>query len=367
MERIAIKAMPAGLLLAALLATGAHAETGSSSEPDAVQEAEVAATPVTVTVAESRDLEVWEASVGQLEAKVAPLIAAEVAGRLTVVKVDVGAHIKRGQLLAEIDPEDFNLARDMAQANIDRLEALIYAQQLKAKRFRELVKKKSVSQSTLDDVEAQLGALRAEHKFTKVHLQKAIHEISKTRIISPIDGRVDETRVSRGDYVKVGAPLMRIGNLHWLKARLPYPETLLSQLHAGLPVRLSSPSAPGVTIDTTISAVRPSITFGSRSAQIIVNIENPGSWEPGATVSGAVRIALHENAVLVPEISVVRRPAGTVVYVINEDKVIARMVTTGMRRDGQVEILSGLAAGERVVADGAGFLTDGATIAVKAP
>ncbi|RLA30416.1 MAG: hypothetical protein DRR15_14855, partial [Gammaproteobacteria bacterium] len=85
MERIAITAMHAGLLLAALLVTGARAETGSSSEPDAVQEIEVAATPVTVTVAESSDLEVWEASVGQLEPKVAPLIAAEVAGRLTAV------------------------------------------------------------------------------------------------------------------------------------------------------------------------------------------------------------------------------------------------------------------------------------------
>jgi len=255
----------------------------------------------------------------------------------------------------------------MAQADVDRLRALIHAQQLKAKRFRELVKQESVSQSVLDDVEAQLGALRAERKSAQVRLQKSKRDISKTQIVSPIDGRVDETRVSRGDYVKVGSPLMRIGNLQWLKARLPYPETLLSQLHPGLPVHLSSPSAPGVTVETTISAVRPSITFGSRSAQIIVNIENPGPWEPGATVTGMVRVALHENAVLVPEVSVVRRPAGTVVYVISAEKALARMVTTGLRRNGQVEILSGLKAGERVVADGAGFLTDGASITVKAP
>jgi len=367
MDRIAIKIMHTGLLLGALLATALHGETRQSSGSDFVQETEVPAIPVTVTFAKSRDLEVWEASVGQLEPKVAPLIAAEVAGRLTAVKVDVGAHIKQGQLLAEIDPVDYNLSRDMAQADVDRLRALIHAQQLKAKRFRELVKQESVSQSVLDDVEAQLGALRAERKSAQVRLQKSKRDISKTQIVSPIDGRVDETRVSRGDYVKVGSPLMRIGNLQWLKARLPYPETLLSQLHPGLPVHLSSPSAPGVTVETTISAVRPSITFGSRSAQIIVNIENPGPWEPGATVTGMVRVALHENAVLVPEVSVVRRPAGTVVYVISAEKALARMVTTGLRRNGQVEILSGLKAGERVVADGAGFLTDGASITVKAP
>lgn len=367
MDRMAIKLIYAGLLFCALLVTAAQGETGKPADAGIVQEAEVPAIPVTVTVAASRDLEVWETSVGQLETKVAPLIAAEVAGRLTAVNVDVGDRIEQGQLLAEIDAEDFRLARDMAQADIDRLLALIHAQQLKVKRYRALVKKKSVNQSTLDDNEAQLGALRAELTSAQVRLQQARRDISKTRITSPIDGRVDETQVSEGDYVKVGSPLMRIGNLQWLKARLPYPETLLSQLRTGLPVRLNSPSAPEVTVETTVSEVRPSITVGSRSAQIIVNVENPGPWEPGATVTGTVRVDLHENAVLLPEVSVVRRPAGTVVYAINGDKALQRVVNTGLRREGQVEILSGLKAGERVVADGAGFLTDGASIQVKAP
>jgi len=360
-----IKVMHTGLLFAALLTIGVRVETAQSADSDIVQEVGVPATPVTITAAESRNLEVWEESVGQLEPKVAPLIAAEVSGRLTVVNVDVGAHIEQGQLLAEIDVGDFILARDMVQADIDRSQALIHAQQLKVKRYRALVKKKSASESTLDDAEAQLGALRAELTSAKVRLQQAQRDISKTRVTSPIDGRVDDTQVSKGDYVKVGSPLMRIGNLRWLKARLPYPETLLPKLNAGLPVRLTSPSAPDVIVETTVSEVRPSVTFGSRSAQVIVNVKNPGQWEPGSTVTGAVRVAVHENAILLPEVSVVRRPAGTVVYVINEDIVVQRVVTTGLRREGQVEILSGLKAGERVAADGAGFLTDGALITVK--
>ncbi len=367
MDRLRIKAMCARLLLGVLLATKASAETGPLAESGAARKAEMPAIPVTVSVAESRDLEEWETSVGQLETKVAPLIAAEVSGRLTAVNVDVGNRIEQGQLLAEIDAEDFRLARDMAQTDIDRLTALIHAQQLKVERYRTLVEKKSANQSTLDDIEAQLGALRAELRSAQVRLQQAQRDISKTRITSPIDGRVDETQVSEGDYVKVGSPLMRIGNLHWLKARLPYPETLLTNLNAGLPVRLTSPSAPDVTVETTVSEVRPSITVGSRSAQVIVNVENPGPWEPGATVTAALRVGLHEDAVLLPEISVVLRPAGTVVYVIDGDKAEQRVVTTGSRRDGQVEILSGLKAGERAVADGAGFLTDGALITVKAP
>ena len=104
--------------------------------PEAPPAAEVRAIPVTVAAAGTGDLEIWESSVGQLEARVAPLIGAEVAGRLTVVDVDVGDPVAQGQRLAEIDAVDFGLARDMAQADIERLQALIHAQHLNVERYR---------------------------------------------------------------------------------------------------------------------------------------------------------------------------------------------------------------------------------------
>jgi multidrug efflux pump subunit AcrA (membrane-fusion protein) len=69
----------------------------------------------------------------------------------------------------------------------------------------------------------------------------------------------------------------------------------------------------------------------------------------------------------VPEVSVVLRPAGTVVYAIEGGKAMQRIVTTGVTQDGQVEILQGLKAGETVAFDGAGFLTDQAAVSVKTP
>lgn len=343
------------------------AALGAAVQAPASEPAEAPATPVTVTVATSADLEVWETSVGQLEAKVAPLIAAEVSGRLTGVHVEIGDRIEPGQPLADIDDEDFRLAAKMADADITRLRALIKAQHLKVKRLRSLVRKQSVDQSALDDAEAQLDALRAELAAARVKLQQAQRDIGRTRITSPVGGRVDEIRVSEGDYVSRGAPLLRITNTKRLKARLPYPETLLSQLRAGLPVRLESPSVPDVTVEARVTQVRPSITVGSRSAQVIVIVDNPGAWEPGASVTGAVRIDVHEGVVLLPEVAVVDRPAGQVVYVVDGDKAKQRVVRTGLRRDGRVEILTGIKAGERLVADGAGFLTDGARVSVKAP
>jgi len=279
--------------------------------------------------------------------------------------VDVGARIHKGEVLATIDPGDYELAERLARADIRRLAALIRGQRLKVRRLQALVRKRSANQSALDDAEARLDALQAEHLAAQVRLQQAQRNLARTRITSPIDGRVDATQVSMGDYVKPGTPLMRIGNLHWLKARLPYPETLLPRLHAGLPVRLTSPSAPGIRVTGRVSHVRPSITFGSRAVQVIVNVENPGPWQPGASVTGEVRVALHKGAVVVPEASVVRRPAGTVLYLIEGGHAHQRRVRTGVTRDGQVEIRSGLAAGETVAVDGAGFLTDGAAVEVR--
>lgn len=322
-------------------------------------------TPVTVTQVERKNLEVWEPSVGQLEPKVAPLIAAEVAGRLTGVEIEVGDPVKRGALLAQVDPKDFQLTGAAAKADIQQLQALLRSQKLQVNRLRSLMTTKSTSESALDEGEAQLGSLQAQLISARVRLQQAQRDISKTRIVSPVDGRVDERRVSEGDYVKVGTPLFRITTQKWLKACLPFPESLLSQLRTGLPVRMTSPVAPGVMVEAEVSEVRPSITLASRSIQVIVNVGNPGQWEPGASVTAQVRVALHPDALVVPEQSVILRPAGKVVYVIEEGIARQRPVSTGLHLDREVEILRGVDAGETVAVDGAGFLTDGAAVEVK--
>ncbi len=327
--------------------------------------AKLRTTPVTVTGVERRTLEVWTSSVGQLESKVAPLIAAEVAGRLTRVTVDEGESVTTDSLLAQIDAGDFELTREAAGADIQRLQALLRSQMLQVKRLRSLMTTKSTSESALDEAEAKLGSLQAQLVSARVRMQQARRSIAKTRIHSPVDGRVDERHVSVGDYVKVGTPLFRITTQKLLKVRLPFPESLLSQLRTGLPVRMTSPVAPAVEVEARVSEVRPTITLTSRSIQVIVNVDNPGPWEPGASVSGRVRVARHPDAMVVPEESVVLRPAGKVVYVLEGGRVRQRPVVTGLHLDGRVEILKGLEGRETVVVDGAGFLTDGAPVEVQ--
>jgi hypothetical protein len=109
------------------------------------------------------------------------------------------------------------------------------------------------------------------------------------------------------------------------------------------------------------------VSESGRAIDVLVDFENTEGFRPGGTVNAAVVIARREDAVLVPEQSVVLRPAGKVVYAIAEGKATQHVVDVGAKRGGLVEILKGLPAGATVALDGAGFLTNNAAVAVKEP
>jgi len=124
--------------------------------------------------------------------------------------------------------------------------------------------------------------------------------------------------------------------------------------------------ASNQVISALIDDVSPMIGSASNAFEARVKINNPGNWRPGGSVIAELIIATHKQAVVVPEECVVLRPAGEVVYVVNGDKVEARSIHSGVRKDGYVEITDGLRAGITLAATGASFLSDGASIQVQA-
>jgi hypothetical protein len=100
---------------------------------------------------------------------------------------------------------------------------------------------------------------------------------------------------------------------------------------------------------------------------VIVRFQSDGKFRGGGTVNAEVVTGRRANAVMVPEQSVVLRPAGKVVYLVQGNRAAQRVVETGVKQDGWIEIVAGLAGGETVAADGAGFLTDGTAVAVAKP
>ncbi len=156
-----------------------------------------------------------------------------------------------------------------------------------------------------------------------------------------------------------------------LRAHLPFPESAANRLRKGMVVRLASPSVPGRVFETQIHDIRPNVVEGSRSLDVLADIDNDGTLRGGGTVNAMVSVAETAVALTVPEQSVVLRPAGKVVYVIEADgeqkRARQRPIKAGAKHGGRVEVLEGLAAGETVALDGAGFLSDNAVVAIKAP
>jgi membrane fusion protein, multidrug efflux system len=325
------------------------------------------ATLITVAKAEVVKLEIAEETVGTLENTVDPRVGAEIAGRVVQVNAEPGKFVKRGQLLAEIDSSDQEIQGRADSAEISRLEILLANQERIVERQSELVKQNFISRTALDDSTAQRNALRQQLAAARAKHDAGRNALRKTRVLSPIEGRIEQRMVNQGDFVKVGDPLFRIVGTQVLRASLPFPESASNRIKVGLPVKLSSPLAPGKVIDAKVTELRPTITATSRALNAIVQFTTDGSFVGGGTVNAKVITATKDNVVVVPEQSVVLRPAGKVVYLVNEGKAQQKVVETGYRRDGKVEIVSGLSGGETLALDGAGFLTHNASVTLPQP
>ncbi|NOR20460.1 MAG: efflux RND transporter periplasmic adaptor subunit [Xanthomonadales bacterium] len=322
---------------------------------------------ISVQQAKTTDLPIWLQTVGQIHSRTVPTLAAEVEGRITVVNADTGDTVVAGQLLAETDTTTLLLQQQAAQAGLERLDVHIANGKRRVARYQSLSDKNLSSQTVLDDATEQLEAYRADHKAAVAQIALVEDSLTKSRIIAPVSGVIQQRYISTGDFVKRGEALFEITQPESLQAWLPFPETVALKIKIGLPARIYSPLTPGEFASGKITQLQPSIGPGSRAVMAIVDLENPGKLRPKATLSGKVLIETRKNAVMVPVISVVRRPAGELVYIINGNKAEARLVNKGNHQDGLVEITSGLQGGETVAVDGAAFLTDGALVKITEP
>ncbi len=321
-------------------------------------------TLVTVAAIESRAIEVRETAVGSLEGLVNPTLAAEMAARVMQMHVDTGQQVEKGQLIATLDATDYVMLRNEARAEVARLQAQLENQSKTVARNQALVDKNFISQNAVDDDRAQENVLKQQLKAARARVASINHDRSKSKVIAPVDGIIESKAVDTGDYLRTGDPIVQIVSKQILRAHLPFPERIGSQLKPGLKVRLSTP-ANDKTIETVIQEIKPQVSAGSRSIDVIADVINAEGWQPGATVTGTVIVDELPAAIMVPEQSLVLRPAGEVVYVVRDNKAHQAIVTTGIRQSGMIEILSGLNAANIVVVDGAGFLTDKALIEVQ--
>lgn len=356
------------LLLIALLSTALLGCGAKKSDPDQAEGKKNGPKPtlVSITHVKKQAVDITEQSVGSLEGLTNPTVSSEVAAKVIRIHVNTGQAVKQGQLIATLDATDLSLQALEAQAEVARIAALLANQNKIVERNQVLVSKKFISQNALENDSSQQAALKEQWAGAKARLDSVKHNSSKTKVYAPAAGKIEKKLIDDGEFLRVGDPIVLIVSSQLLRAHLPFPEQIGAKLKPGLKVRLSTPTS-SQSVDAVIHELKPMITEGSRSVDVIADVTNAPGWQAGASVDGTVVLGTQADSLMVPEQSLVLRPAGEVVYLARGNKAYQAIVKTGVRQNGLVEILQGLNENDAVVVDGAGFLTDQALIKLAVP
>ena len=320
---------------------------------------------ISTTTVTSMNLTEEESVMGMIYSRASPSLATEVSGRVIEVLADIGDEVNKGQVLAKIDPEKYRLQLAQSKAEMARLSALLINQELDLKRAEELFKDSLVSAEMIDRSRAEYSVLKEQINAAEAQLNNSNRLIEETEIKAPIKSKVSAKNIDVGDFVQTGIIVFELVDTDNLRVALSFPEYLNLKLKKGLDVYLTTPTSIDQLIETTIKDIKPDVNSNSRSITAIVDFENPGSWVPGASTQATITLSTIKNALVLPQLSVVRRSIGNVVFLVNENRVVQRSVSTGLQKNGLVHIISGLNKGDIVALDGAGFLTNGSEISIN--
>lgn len=364
----ATKAVPGGVRLArgAVIALGlalaaAGCRTESQEREDADADADTRALSVTYIEAAAQLVEDIEEAIATVRPKHAPRIAIEVQGTIERLLVDEGEAVEEGDLLAMIDDADYEIAHRHAQAEMRRLRVLIERKEREIERREQLSEGGHSPEVLLEEALSERAALREELAAARAEHEQARRDLDRTAVHAPYEGVIAARLVSEGDFAEAGTVVFEMTANSLLQVRVPLPESVAERLEKGLEVRLRHAGAPDRIHVGRLSQISPEVEGTSRAVTAIAEVNNPDGWRSGTSLNAAVVLEERESVVVPPE-SVVRRPAGAVVYVVSRNSVEEREVVIGRREADRIEILDGVRPGDRVVVHGAGFLSDGAVV-----
>jgi RND family efflux transporter MFP subunit len=365
-----------GLLLLACSRSGSR-----TAEPVPVR-------PVTVVPVETRPMEHVVTAVGSLAAQEQATLSIKVSGRLHIIAVDLGSIVKKDDLLAQVDPQDYELRVKQAAAALaqsramlglplggtnDAVEientsivkqagALLSEAEKNRERILNLSRSGISSQAEVDTTEAAyrvalnryeatLEEARTRHATLaqrRAELEIAQKQLSDTALRAPFDGAIQARTAGLGEYLAAGTPVVTLVRTDPLRLHLEVPEREAPGIRTGQLVRVH---VEGETNSCTgrIARLSPAISDQNRMLIVEADIPNDGSLRLGVFVRGDIVTRERDEGLCVPSSALVTFAGLEKVIVVRADKALEKTVMTGRRGADWVEIRSGLSPGERVI------------------
>lgn len=394
------KATRAAAVLSVTLAVGCgqdNADATAKAKQDAPR-------AVRLVTAEAGSLPRVITVTGTLAAEDQVVLNTEVPGRLEELPVDLGSVVRQGDVVAVLDLSDFLLRVEQAETALAQARARLGVPPdgsgdaiqpektslvRQARAVLDQARRQRERMTTLHGqgilAKAELDQVDADHRVAEARLQEAFEEVRNRQAIvaerraalglakqqlanatirAPFDGAVRERHLSVGAYLDVGAAVVTIVRIHPLRLRLAVPERDAASMRAGQRVRLRE-EGTGTAAEGGLVRLSPAVDEGTRTLMVEAEIPNPdGVLRPGAFATADIVVDPEQTAILLPASAIVTFAGVTKVVTVADGRAVERRVQIGRKAGDLVEVTSGLAAGEAVVAE-PGSLSAGQPVVVE--
>jgi multidrug efflux system membrane fusion protein len=340
----------------------------------APQRPAVPSIPVTATVVQRRDLPVFLAGIGSVQAFNSVAVKVRVDGHLDEVIFAEGQDVAEGDLLAQLDPRPFQSQLAQARAAKARNEALLANARLDLQRSITLAAREFASRQTVDTQRAQVSQLEAAIQADEAAIDSAAIQLGYTTIRSPIAGRTGIRLVDRGNIVRATDTngLVIITQVRPISVIFALSQDVLGEVARHMargPLKVLAYNRDDTTrlgegnlvlVDNQVDAATGTIRLKARFDN------SDGALWPGQFVNARLLLDVRGGVLTVPAQVVQRGPSGTFAYVIKPDQSVEqRPIKTGHSHEGMTLIEAGLAEGDRVVLDGQYKLRAGSHVQVS--
>ncbi|HEX8028170.1 MAG TPA: efflux RND transporter periplasmic adaptor subunit, partial [Vicinamibacterales bacterium] len=342
-------------------------QTATRTRPDQ-------AIPVLAATPRIEDVPVYLDGVGTVRALNNVTVRAQVNGKLLSVNFKEGQDVKKGDVLAEIDPVIYQAQYDQAVAKKAQDEATLTNARTDLVRYQQLATAKAGSAQQADTQKALVAQLEALVKSDQAAIDNAQATLGYTKIIAPLSGRAGLRQVDQGNIVQTSdaTGVVVITQLQPISIQFSLPQQQIVRVNAAsakgpLPVDVFGNDGKTVVDTGAVSGIDNQVDQTTGTVKIKAEFPNANFqlW-PGQFVNVRLKVQTLDKAVVVPTAAVQRGPAGTFVYVIgNDDIVTAKTVTVTLQTETNAVIASGITVEDRVVTTGFANLSDGAKVTIS--
>lgn len=320
---------------------------------------------VNVWTAETKKVQPYLETTGTLKADEEVLVSAEVDGVIKRVLVDEGTSVGAGTLLAEINETDYRLDWTRTEAAFRQAQASLANTKAEYGRKESLFRDELITRQQFDDISTRVSLAEAELERVKATLAISRERLSRTKIYSPLAGAVKEKRLSAGDFVRNGMPVLQIIKINPLKLNFTVSEKDVASLKKGQDITFTVDAYPDKNFQGKVSLLYPNVEERTRTLQAEATVPNADrALKPGYFARIRIFTQAPRDAVVIPVTALMYDDSTIRVFVIEGDKARARVVKTGNKYGDVVEVIEGVNEKERVVVVGQNNLSEGVKVNV---